>query len=156
MTGNTGCGPTRRRLAAAAIAIAVVAAGALALNASAASGPKVKGPIGGSKKVEPGKRVKFKANGFTPGAELTVQLQPKKHRRGNCCGAGPKKTFDTRESGSRAGSAVLRFRFPRRWFRCAGASNCSAHKWKKGSRADVNACTVDVAECARKTVRIKG
>jgi hypothetical protein len=130
--------------------------GALALSASGASAAKVKGPLGGLHSITPGKKVKFKAKGFEPGVELSVQVAPREHRGGNCCGVAIKKTFTTDDAGAKAGHAILGFRFPKRWSRCAGVENCSKHPWEKGSKADVNVCTTDASECARKVVRIKG
>jgi len=128
------------------IIFALVVGGPVA-QASAAS---LKGP----KRVTPGKNATFRASGFGADKQINLTLQPTVNRDGNGFGIRIKKRFKTNANGK----ATLRFKWPSRYNACAGGSGpCTKRKWKRGSRADANACG-DLRNrnysCARKVVRI--
>jgi hypothetical protein len=114
-------------------ALSVLCLGAiLAVTTATASaaGPSVKAPA----RVTPGAKTTVTVSGFPAHAALRVYLSPTENRLGNCCAADVAKRFQTNAHGR----AVLRFRVPTRFRRCAGYSNCVHERWKEGSKVDVN------------------
>lgn len=134
------------------LAAPLVAALALSLAVSApvaSAAPKVTV----QKKVKPGKRAAARLAGFPARARVTIQLQPTAYRDGNGFGIALKRRWRANAKG-RGG---IRFRMPRHYFACSSFDDCSRKRWRRGSRVDVNVCTLDprTAACARAVARIR-
>lgn len=143
----------RRQLLAGLIVVGLLAGAAMA-DAEPLFGPAI-----GPHTVHPGERVRFRADGFQPGTEVTVTIQPRFCIGGNGCVAGPRRRWST----SAAGSVRTGFRFPLRYGFCTGVGCSGYEPFRAGSSAQVQLCDVQWAEgegqgefrgCAAKMVRI--
>jgi hypothetical protein len=101
----------------------------------------------GPSRVKVGSMVSFRATGL--GGQVSVTMQPLENVGGNGAGASAGKLFRADVFGETA----IRYRWPTRYFRCAGARNCTAYPWPKGARVQVAACGAS-GGCVRKTVRL--
>ncbi len=80
-----------------------------------------------------GHRVTVVGTGLTPGFHTSLSLSPAKG--GNCCGIRIGKTRVVPESGR----LRFRFRWPRRYYVCAGAKRCSTRRrWHNRQRVSVS------------------
>jgi|GEM_PF-2912291 hypothetical protein len=135
-------------ISAASFAIFVLALGGDD-RAAAAATPKLSAP----KTVKPGKKTFLRATGFPRRSRVAISLQPTAYRGGNGFGIAVHRRFRL----SKQGRGWIKFRMPARYYACAGVSNCSARKWRKRSRVDINVCTVNkkVPRCATAVSRIR-
>jgi hypothetical protein len=128
------------------------------LTVAAAANAQLRGRAVGPRTVHPGRKVRYRADGFQPRSEVSVTIQPRKCIGSNGCAVG----FHRRWHTSASGSVRATFRFPRHYAICAGVE-CGAHpRFEKGSYAQVALCDVQSAEgegqeflgCAVKMVRV--
>jgi hypothetical protein len=129
--------------------IAVAAGLAAAAGAEAAGQARI---AGGPLRVTPGTTVAYRVTGLPAGARVTVWLVPTIHRGGNCCGTRPGITG---VPATEAGVARPRFRWPRTWQRCGGASGCERVSWRSGQRVDVLVTWNSVRGRTLRVVRIR-
>jgi hypothetical protein len=144
-----------RKLLAGLIVLGILV-GATVADAEPALGPAI-----GPHTVHPGHRVRFHADGFQPGTEVTVSIQPYACIGSNGCVAGPRRRWKT----GATGSVHVGFRFPRRYGFCTAVGCTNYQPFRAGSSAQVQLCDVQYAEgegqgefrgCAEKMVRISG
>ena len=105
------------------------------------------------KSVKPGKQVKLRVKNFPRRSKVTIFLQPTIYRGGNGFGIALKRRFRLPYKGR----GKIRFRMTKRYFACAGASDCRTRKWNRKSRVDVTICTINkrVPKCAIAVTRIR-
>ena len=117
--------------------------------ATDSAAPKAKAPTS----VKPGKKAKLQVKRFPRRSRVALFLQPTKYRGGNGFGVSVKKRFRL----PKRGRGAIRFRMPKRYFACSGASDCNPKKWRKRSRVDITVCTVNkrVPKCAIAVTRIR-
>lgn len=105
------------------------------------------------KKVVPGKKVKLRVKSFPKRSRVAIFLQPTGYRGGNGFGISLKRRIRL----PKRGRGLIRFRMPKRYFACSGASNCNPRGWKRKSRVDITVCTVNkrVPKCAIAVTRVR-
>lgn len=140
--------PFLTKVAVAAVFI-TVSSFALVQPASASAAPKASA----QKRVKPGKRLAVRASGFPKRSLVALNLQPTWYRGGNGIGLAIKRRYRL----GKRGSGWVRFRMPKRYMACSGASDCKPRKWRRKSRVDINVCTVNqrVPVCAIAVVRLR-
>jgi len=104
----------------------------------------------GPSKVKIHKLVTYWSDAMPPGADVSVTLQLGSYVGTNNGAVGVKKTFYADDDGL----VEARFRWPSRWYTCAGAEYCHAHKWPQNARVQVQICDSG-SVCARKWVRVR-
>ncbi len=109
-------------------AIALVCVCALGVTSSSQAAT-LKGPD----VVAPGKRAKWRVRGMPAYSTFKLQLQPTSYRGSNGAGYLTRREWRVRKNGAR----TFRFRWPRHYYVCVGASNCKKRQWSSGTRADV-------------------
>lgn len=105
------------------------------------------------KKVVPGKKVKLRVKSFPRRSRVLLFLQPTRYRGGNGFGITLKRKIRL----PKRGRGLIRFRMPKSYFACAGATDCNRKKWRRRSRVDITVCTINkrVPKCAIAETRIR-
>lgn len=131
--------------------VGLVGFAVLALPLLAAPSADARARVTGPKTVKPGKMTWVKLRGFDPGTRVAFFLQPTANRGGNGFGISRRKRYPI----NRKGRAWIRYRMPGSYFGCLGQS-CDRHRWRPGSRVDINLCVVEQPKCRRHVARIRG
>lgn len=152
-TGSPFCKSGRMAIPHRALLFAAATISAVLLSVSLGTGSADAAPKAfAQKSVKPGKTVNLRVKNFPKKSRVTLFLQPTKYRGGNGFGIALNRRY-----GVAKGRGKIRFRMPKRYYACAGASDCSTETWRRGSRVDLTVCTVNtrIPYCAVAVSRIR-
>lgn len=104
-------------------------------RASAEYSPHARARIQVVNPIRVGTVVRITMSGFAPRALISAAIQPKSAQGANGVGRG---LFRERRANA-SGVLVVRMRFPRSYFICAGSQDCGTYLFKNGERVLISA-----------------